>query len=86
MDARRKQLLYRANHRGIKEMDILLGGFANANMESLNEQEFEAFERLASHPDRDLFSWFTGEITPPPEVADAMFERVLARLGFSRPV
>ena len=29
---RRKQMIYRANHRGIKEMDIVLGGYANAHV------------------------------------------------------
>jgi len=78
MDARRKQLLYRANHRGIKEMDILLGGFASANLSDLSEAEVDTFEAIAEHPDRDLLTWFTGEVKTPDDVAGPMFDRILA--------
>lgn len=78
MDARRKQLLYRANHRGIKEMDILLGGFANANLGDLSDADVDAFEAISVHLDRDLLSWFTGEIETPAEIAGEMFDRILA--------
>lgn len=78
MDARRKQLLYRANHRGIKEMDILLGGFASANLAGLSDVDVDTFEAIASHQDRDLLSWFTGEVETPAEVAGEMFDRILA--------
>jgi len=78
MDKRRKQLLYRANHRGIKEMDIVLGGFAKANLAAMTDLEVTAFENLAEFPDRDLLTWFTGEVALPKEVATPMFDRVLA--------
>ncbi|MFK5980980.1 MAG: succinate dehydrogenase assembly factor 2 [Rhizobiaceae bacterium] len=78
MDARRKQLLYRANHRGIKEMDILLGGFAAANLADLSDADVDAFEAISTHLDRDLLSWFTGEIETPADVAGEMFDRILA--------
>lgn len=78
MDRRRKQLVYRANHRGIKEMDIVLGGFATAHMAHLTEDEVDAFEALTAHPDRDLLMWFTGEVPAPKEIASPMFDRVLA--------
>lgn len=78
MDARRKQLLYRANHRGIKEMDILLGGFANAKLADLSDADVDAFEAISVHLDRDLLSWFTGEIETPAEIAGEMFDRILA--------
>lgn len=78
MDARRKQLLYRANHRGIKEMDILLGGFANANLAGLSDSDVDAFEAISIHLDRDLLSWFTGEVETPAEIAGEMFDKILA--------
>lgn len=78
MDARRKQLLYRANHRGIKEMDILLGGFAKAKLANLSDAEVDAFEAISIHLDRDLLSWFTGEIETPADVAGEMFDKILA--------
>ena len=60
-DRRIKRLKYRANHRGIKEMDIILGRFANDRLDTLNEDEIDTFEALMEEHDRDLLIWFTGE-------------------------
>jgi antitoxin CptB len=43
IEARRKRLLWRANHRGMREMDLLLGGFARTHMERLTESELDEF-------------------------------------------
>ena len=59
-------------------MDIVLGGFASENMENLSDEEVEAFRALSEHTDRDLLTWFTGEVPVPKEVATPMFDRVLA--------
>lgn len=59
-------------------MDIVLGGFATANLAALTEDELDAFEELSSYSDRDLLMWFTGEVSVPKEVASPMFDRVLA--------
>ena len=77
MDARRKQLLYRANHRGIKEMDILLGGYASANLADMSDADVDAFEAISVHMDRDLLTWFTGEVETPAEIAGEMFDKIL---------
>ena len=76
LDARRKQMIYRANHRGIKEMDIMLGGFAEACIADLTETELDAFEALLSETDRDLLTWFTGEVAVPDSVRSPIFDRV----------
>ena len=75
---RRKQLLYRANHRGIKEMDILLGGFARARIGELTDSELDRFEHLLDENDRDLLCWFTGEREAPQRIRCDVFEMVLA--------
>jgi antitoxin CptB len=77
LDARRKQILYRANHRGIKEMDILLGGYAAAWIGTLDDGEIEALETLMAETDRDLLSWFTGEVPPPERVRGKLFDAIL---------
>jgi len=78
LDARRKQLLYRAGHRGIKEMDILLGGFAAARLADLNDTMIDALEKLMDETDRDLLSWFTGEVPAPAHVRGPVFDAILA--------
>ena len=52
-----KKLLYRANHRGTKEMDLVIGGFANENLNKLNSDELKEFELLLNFTDKELSSW-----------------------------
>ena len=52
-----KKLLYRSNHRGTKEMDLLIGGFANENLNKLNSDELKEFELLLNYTDKELSSW-----------------------------
>lgn len=78
LDAQRKQMLYRASHRGIKEMDIILGGFAASRLAALSQPELAALQILMDETDRDLLSWFTGEVPCPAHVNAAMFEKIRA--------
>ena len=52
-----KKLLYRSNHRGTKEMDLLIGGFAKENLKKLTPIELEEFELLLNFTDKELSSW-----------------------------
>ena len=76
LEKRRKRLQFRANHRGIKEMDIILGRFADARISMLSEDELNSFEKLLEESDRDLLQWFTGEAEFPLEQMKPMFEMV----------
>lgn len=78
LDKRRKQAIYRANHRGMKEMDILLGDFAREHAFELNDMELTQFETLLEENDQDLFAWFTGRSDPPHDLRNALFASVLA--------
>lgn len=64
MDPRRKRILYQCTHCGMKENDVLLGGFAIAKVESLNEVEIGQLEDLISVPDNDLLNWILGKVAP----------------------
>ena len=61
LDVRRRKALYHAWHRGTREMDLLLGRFADAAIEDLDDADLEHFERLLEVPDQDLFSWISGQ-------------------------
>ena len=52
-----KKLLYRSNHRGTKEMDLLIGGFAIENLKKLSPEELNEFELLLNFTDKELSSW-----------------------------
>ncbi|MEM7464395.1 MAG: succinate dehydrogenase assembly factor 2 [Pseudomonadota bacterium] len=77
MERRRKQIIYRANHRGIKEMDILLGRFADAHVAGLSEPELDQLEQIMDESDQDLLTWFTGQIPVPQRHQNAVFEAIL---------
>lgn len=62
LDVRRRKALYHAWHRGTREMDLLLGRFADAAIDDLSDTDLEQFERLLEVPDQDLFSWISGQI------------------------
>ena len=56
-----KKLLFKASHRGTKEMDIILGNFAKKNLDSMNTDNLKLFEELLEVPDPDLYKWFTSD-------------------------
>ncbi len=54
IDIRRRRALYRAQHRGTKEMDLVLGGFALARLADMRDPDLASFERLLALPDPDI--------------------------------
>jgi len=57
IEMRRRRAIYRANHRGTKEMDWLLGRYGESLIETMSEADLGRFERLLALPDPDLQSW-----------------------------
>lgn len=77
-DATRKRLLYRANYRGFKEADILLGGFAKGHIDDLSDAEVLQFEQLLTAKDHDIYDWYTGVQPLPTEFDTPLFTRLKA--------
>lgn len=67
MDDRRKKLRFRAWRRGFREIDLILGPFADSRLADLDQRGLEAFERLLEAPDQDVYAWITEQAAPPPE-------------------
>ena len=61
LDVRRKRLLFRCWHRGTREMDLILGRFADAEIAGLTDAELDELERLIEVPDPDLYAALTGD-------------------------
>ena len=78
LDERRRRILFRAWHRGTREMDLLMGRFADAELKGLPDAELDDLELLMEAPDRDVFSWLTGELDVPGNYDTAVFRRVRA--------
>ena len=78
-EIRFKRLRMRSWPRGIREMDLILGGFADAGLEGLSPDLLAAFERLLSEADHDLYRWIAagGE-------APAGYEAIVARIRADR--
>ncbi len=70
-----KRMLYQSNHRGIKELDIILGNFTSTfvnvngtevnNIKTLTENELDDYEDLCTNSEWDIYAWLTKELTPP---------------------
>jgi antitoxin CptB len=67
LDARRKRAIFRSEHRGVKEMDLLMGSFARCHAPGFDAKALEAYEALLEVSDPDLYQWITGTEAPPPE-------------------
>jgi antitoxin CptB len=76
LDDRRKRLLFRCWHRGTREMDLILGRFADAEIANLAEDELAQLERLIEVPDPDLYAALTGDVPLAPQYANGMFDRI----------
>lgn len=59
MEMRRRRAAYRASHRGTKEMDIVLGRFAEERLSAMSAEQLDAFERFLALPDPLLTHWFS---------------------------
>ena len=79
LDDRRKRLLFRCWHRGTREMDLILGRFADAEIADLTDQELGELERLIEVPDPDLYAALTGDKPLSAEYAGALFDRIKSR-------
>lgn len=76
LDERRKRLLYRAWHRGLREMDLVMGHFANHFIDRFDDAELAEFEQLVEMPDNDIFEWIVGRAEVPPEYDTEMLRRL----------
>lgn len=76
LDDRRKRLLFRCWHRGTREMDLILGRFADAEIGTLSEDELTELERLIEVPDPDLYAALTGDKVLPADIAGPLFLRI----------
>jgi len=76
MEIRRRRAAYRASHRGTKEMDFILGRYAEAHLARMSPDELGDFERLLTLPDPVLTDWFSRASAP----GEADFAALIAAL------
>jgi antitoxin CptB len=72
LDARRRRLLFRAQHRGTRETDLLVGGYVAARLSGLSEMDLQALEHIMDLPDPLLADWLTSRAPIPDQPYVAM--------------
>ncbi|CBI76416.1 conserved protein of unknown function [Bartonella clarridgeiae 73] len=86
LDSRRRRLIFRAWHRGIREMDLILGQYVDAHIAKMNDQTVSELEYIMSFEDRDLLTWITGEVSVPYKVDSPLFRDIInyrSRINFN---
>lgn len=69
-----KRLKMRAGHRGIKEMDLILGGWAGRHLDTAGAARLDLFERVLEEDDHDLYQWVSGQMQPPEYIREFVAE------------
>ena len=78
---RRRRLRFRCWHRGMKEVDLLLGRFADVHADELGEADLAAFEALLDTPDQDILGWIVGGEPVPDTKRSPLLNRLFAFHG-----
>ena len=81
-EIRRKRLKIRSWRRGTREMDLILGPFADQVLPGLSEAELAQYEALLRESDHDLYQWISGQ-RPVPEGFAGLIGRIRANLDAS---
>jgi antitoxin CptB len=73
---KRKQLLFRSWHRGTREIDLMLGKFADSHVPGFDEAQLALYDRFLNNSDPDIYNWLTGQ-EPLPPAEDTVVTRLL---------
>ena len=73
----RKRLIYRSWHRGTREMDLIMGTFADENVPGFDGDALAQYDEILNHSDPDLYNWITGVETPPANYVCPVLEKLL---------
>jgi antitoxin CptB len=73
-ETRIKRLRFRAWHRGVKEADLMIGGFFDAHHAGWNDAEIDLFETLLEEQDVDIMAWAMGTAEVPDEYRGSIMQ------------
>lgn len=80
-EIRRKRLLFRAQRRGFKEVDLIFGTYAEASLWSLDEEGLDQFEALLAAPDQEVYAWLRDAVPVPAQFDNPVFAGLKAVCG-----
>lgn len=81
LDIRRRKALFRSWHRGMREVDLILGTFADAEIGRLSDDDLGVYEAFMAEQDADILKWVTGELPVPALHDTPVFAKVLSYRG-----
>jgi antitoxin CptB len=76
LDARRRRVLFRSWHRGIREMDLIMGRFSDAHIADLSDPELDDYEKLMDLRDQEVLSWIDGTAQVPAAFDTPLFRKL----------
>jgi len=78
IDIRRRRAYFRAWRRGTREMDLLVGRFADEILPQCDEAGLGEFEALLALPDPSLYAFILGREEVPPNHDSRMIRALIA--------
>lgn len=76
LETMRKRLIFRSWHRGTKELDLILGPFANTFVPEFSEADLNAYEKLLHCNDPEVYGWLTGKGEPEERDLSSMVSKI----------
>jgi antitoxin CptB len=73
----RRRLLFQSRHRGVKELDLILGRFAEAHLAGFRMAELQQFGMLLEQQDPDIYDWLVGRVPLPARLQNPVTQRLL---------
>jgi antitoxin CptB len=77
LDNRRKRLIFRSWHRGTREMDLIMGTFAESHVPGMGLIELDLYEEVLNTPDPDVYDWISGQKPVPANMMNPVLEKLL---------
>lgn len=77
VENKRKRLIFRSWHRGTREMDLIMGSFADSYVKDFSEDELTLYDEILTHNDPDLYNWISGQERVPANFLNPVLERLI---------
>jgi antitoxin CptB len=77
LEKKRKRLIFRSWHRGTREMDIIMGSFADKYVPLFDAALLDAYDALLQESDPDIYDWVCGREQVPASARSAVVEQLL---------
>ena len=86
LNPRQRKILFRAWHRGLREMDLIMGQFTDSYLGTMSDSDLDLFEQLIEQSDRDLLHWILDAEDIPSEFDTALLKAIRDHHNHSAPI